>query len=358
MANLPNIRTTLLSSGVSLALALALLGAPASAGIWGTPDAVPAATLIVPFFEVGIDQATNVQNTNIQVYARSSTTIHWEVWNIDGEASDNLFGNVELPGAETWSLSLASLLSSASASDRARLDEGDFYRGFMTIDVVTESTSATPFDVDYPFGTSNDILGTIYYLRLLEGSANGLPMIAIEHTADAGVSPFLEGFYSADDHREEIDDRARTCAATLTHAAGACAATDDNISNIRARIFRSAALSGTTRVIIFTWNTDRPNEGGPSAICADIGGCNTSYSFSQYREDGTRVNPPGETLMLPHVVNIIPTVGDNPGEMQIQNIPDPTGSMQIYAFSLNSASPAGNPNINWDAILEANIDVD
>jgi hypothetical protein len=339
-------------------MALALLSNPAFGGIWGTPDAVPAATLIVPFFEVGVDQATNVQNTNIQVYARNSTIIHWEVWNIDGEGSEGLFGNVEIGGAQTWSLNLASLISSASPVDQALLTDGDFYRGFMTIDVVTESTNQTPFSMGYPFGTSNDILGTIYYLRLAEGSANGLPMIAIEHTAEVGVPIWLDGFYNDDDHREEIDDQARTCAATLTHAAGACGATDNLISDIRARVFRSAPLSGSTRIIIFTWSTDRPNEGGPSAICGDVGGCATSYTFAQFRENGTSVSPKGATLMLPHVVNIIPTVGDNPGELQILDIPDPTGTMQIYAFSLNSASPAGNPNINWDAILEANIDPD
>lgn len=355
MTNPTKFRSTLLASGATLALTLVLLSAPATAGIWGTPDAVPAATLIVPFFEVGVNQATHVQNTNIQVYARNSTTIHWEVWNIDGEASDSLYGNVELSSAETWSLSLASLLSSATPSDQALLNEGDFYRGFMTIDVVTEATDSTPFAMGYPFGTTNDILGTIYYLRLSEGSSNGLPMIALEHTADAGVPIWLEGFYG-NDHREEIDDQARTCAATLTQAAGACGGTDGQISGIRARVFRSAPLSGTTRVIVFAWTTTRHNEGGPSAICDDIGGCATSYSFDQFRENGTIAN--SGTLALPHVVNVIPTVGDNPGEFLIQNIEDPDGSMQIYAFSFNSASPAGNPNINWDAILEANIDAD
>ena len=59
-----------------------LISSPALAGVWGATDQVPAATLVMPFFEVGIDAATNPHDTLPVVYNRSGVerTIHWEIW--------------------------------------------------------------------------------------------------------------------------------------------------------------------------------------------------------------------------------------------------------------------------------------
>ena len=346
---------SLLSAGLLASLVCLFVPTAGLAGVWGAHDSVPAATLLVPFFEVGIDPVANPENTNLVVYARTSTTIHWEIWDIDGNSTFDMFGNVELGVAETWSASLASLLATAHPATLAQLTDGDFYRGFMTIDVVSSTTSLNPFDEAYPFGTGNNILGSIYYLRLNEGSANGLPMVGLEYTSDTDVSIFLEGFYGDDDHREEIDDNGRECGAGLTQGITPCVGSDQVISAIRARVFRSAPLSGTTRVIVFTWTTEIPNGGGPSTLCTTGGEtCDSSYTYHQYREDGSLADT--GTLTLPHVVNIIETVGNNPGELLILGIEDPKTSMQTYAFAQNAASPEGNPNINWDAIFEASID--
>ncbi|MBZ0111627.1 MAG: hypothetical protein K8J08_04130 [Thermoanaerobaculia bacterium] len=344
----PRLTTTALLLLTSL---LAVSGAPLLAGIWGAHDPVPAATLLVPFFEVGINQGTDPQNTNINVTTQQAATIHWEVWNIDGVRSDALHGNVVLSSEQTWSTNLAALIAAdATPDDVTRLTQGNFFRGFMTIDVVTSATDASPFEAGYPFGTSNVITGNIYYLRLAEGSANGLPMVGLEYTSETANS-FLEGFYGNGDGREEIDENARACAATLSHDAGPCVTSDLEFSSISARVFQSAALSGDTRVVVFTWTTSMPEGGGPSVLCA--GTCTTIYSARQYRENGELVT---ETLIeLPHVVNILETAGPNPGKLVLLGLEDPDESMQTYGFSINSASPQGNPNINWDAIFEATV---
>ena len=342
---------TLRQTATILFALLPTLSSGLSAGAWGVPDAVPAATLVVPFFEVGINPATHPQNTAFSVYAAAGpVTLHYEIYTIDGVGSFSLFDNVVLEAGETWSSSFEAILAAGLPEDRAALIDGPFYRGFMTIDVVTEATVITPFEEGYPFGVSNAIIGSIYYLRLSEGSANGLPMIGLEYTSDS-ADPVLSDFYRNGDGREKIDDDARECSAAMTRGNVPCPLSDLSIDAIRARVFHSAPLSGNTRIVIFTWTTANPEGGGPSALCSTMG-CDQVYDFQQLREDGTVVQG-GLALSLPHVVNIIETVGPNPGEFTVFDIPDPNESMQTYAFSINSASPEGNPNINWDAIFEA-----
>lgn len=343
---------------------LTLVAAPAAAGIWGATDQVPAASLVLPFFEVGIDPGTNPHDTLPIVYNRSvgSLIIHFEVWSIDGEQTFGGFGNVTIPSAGTWSGSLRDIIAGASASDRALLTQGAFYRGFMTIDVVTATTSQTPFEVGYPFGTENGLIGYAYFVRLLEGSANGLAMIPLEHTDTSGVPARLEGFYGETDHREEIDVNARTCAASLTQGETVddylfgCNSNTDATVNIRTRVFQSVPLSGNSRVVVFAWSTDRPFEGGPSAICADIGGCATSYTFSRVLADGSTAD--SGTLALNHVVTVIDTAAGTvgSGEFLIFGVEDPGSALQLFAFSFNAASPKGNPDQSWDAIFEGNIE--
>ena len=60
----------------------------ALAGVPGALDTSPAATLIVPFFEVGINASTHSQDTFAIVYNRATTTtqIHYHVWDKNGNA--------------------------------------------------------------------------------------------------------------------------------------------------------------------------------------------------------------------------------------------------------------------------------
>lgn len=335
--------------------ALGLLLASPCLGVWGATDQTPGASVLVPFFEVGIDVATAPQDTNLFIYNRGAAgtvTVHWEVYTIDG---DRVFwGNQAISGAATWAISMRNHLNTfASLVERNMLIDGDFWRGFMTVDVVTESTNLSPFDAMYPFGTANTLLGYAYYARLLQGSANGLAMIPLEYTASSGVDAFLNGFYGTDD-LEEIDINARLCSTDLVQG-GTCAGLSDDDVTIRARVFQSTPLNGSTRIIVFAWNTADPDGGGPSAICGELGTCDETYSYNRFRENSGLAD--SGTLRLDHVVNIIDTSpGDvAPGEFILIDVPDPSNSTQLFAFSFNSASPAGNPNVNWDAILEASI---
>src|SRR6185436_979948 len=108
---------------------------------------------------------------------------------------------------DSWSAAMRDLLNTASPATRAALTEGEFYRGFVTIDVVTAATALNPRQASYPFGTSNALEGFIYYTRLSQGSANGLAMVPLE-SVPGTTNTFMSGFYGSGD-REEIDSTAR-----------------------------------------------------------------------------------------------------------------------------------------------------
>ena len=110
------------------------------------------------------------------------------------------------------------------------------------------------------------------------------------------------------------------------------------------------------RAIIFAWLLGET--GGLSPYC-DIpaNSCRSEYDFRQLNEAGVVLQD--TTIRFDHVVNIIPNsflVGTESGFIRIINIPDPIAGMQVYAFAFNSANPAGDPNLTWDAIFEAFID--
>ncbi len=337
-----------------LTLAFSLSFALPSFGVWGVLDEVPGATVVLPFFEVGIDATQNPQDTLPVIYNRGSNPVivHWEAYDIDGNAI--LSGTETIIDAGSWSFSMRSLIDlNASALDRAALTDGDFYRGFMTIDAVTVGTFLPPFDANYPFRASNILLGYAYYARLAQGSANGLTLPTLEYTAASSVPLRIRGFYAGDDRLEEMDIFARTCAQELIEGDG-CSNTDQT-ATIRSRVFQSSQINGRTRVIVFAWDTTRPDQGGPSAICAVLGDCATDYNYQRFRENAEVAD--SGTLRLDHVVNIIETdEGDiAPGEFVIRNVEDPSGDLQLFAFSFNSAQPANNPNTNWDAIFVSSI---
>ncbi len=336
----------------SLALvALAgLLAASPILAIVGISDRVPAATLVVPFFEVGINVAVNVEDTLLVVWntnSITSTRVHYQVWDIDGVPVFN--GNLTLAPGAGWNTSMRDLITPLSSGVKTALTVGSFYRGFVTFDVVTTTTSLPPSNASYPFGASNVLEGYIYYVRLLEGSANGLSMIPIE-SVPASTDSFLSGFYQSGDDREEIDSTARSCAAQLASGGSSSCAGDNDIYRLRLRVFGSVPLTGSTRYVIFTWTTG--HTGGPSVLCAG-GGCDTSYAYKLYDDAGTIVTE-GLTS-LPHVVNVFSLAPDTPGFLSIWNIPSFAIDTQIYGFVFNSAAPAGNPLLTWDAIFEAFI---
>lgn len=339
-------------------LLLALtLAAPAFA-VPGAIDRVPASTLLVPFFETGINSTTHPHDTLLVVtnWLFADITFHYQVWDVDGNATA-LNGNILLDDLDSWSAAMRDLLNTASPAVRTQLTQGSYYRGFVTIDVVTAATALTPLQGGYPFGSTNALEGFIYYTRLSQGSANGVAMVPLE-SVPGTTDTFMSGFYGSGD-REEIDSTARFCAQQLGTTPGtttACStgADDSDVDRFHLRIFRSTPLTGTSRAVVFTW---RPGMiGGPSVFCDGPDPCSPTYTFRQYDEGGTIVQD--TTIRLNHAVNIIENsqlVGAQSGWISIFDVPNVQIDMQIYALSFNSAAPSGNPNLTWDAIFEGYV---
>jgi hypothetical protein len=338
-----------------LLVTLFALASPALA-IPGATDRVPAASLLVPFFETGINSTTNPHDTLLVVtnWLIGTFTFHYHVWDIDGNPTD-LSGNITLNALDSWSAAMRDLLNTASPATRTQLTQGAFYRGFVTIDVVTSATILNPRQAMYPFSTANALEGFIYYTRLSQGSANGLAMVPLENVPGT-TDGFLRGFYTSSDTREEIDSLARACAHQLA-TGGTCSsgADDSDVDRFHLRIFRSTPLSGSSRAVIFTWRLG--GTGGPSPFCdVPANSCAASYTFRQYDEDGNFVRD--TTLRLDHVVNLIENsqlLGAQAGWISIFDVPNALVDTQVYAFSFNSAAPSGNPNLTWDAIFEGYI---
>ena len=247
----------------------------------------------------------------------------------------------------------------ASDEDEAALVRGDFYRGFLTIDVVEEVTDLNPFSQAYPYGTINVLEGFTYYLRTGEGSSNGLRMVPIE-SASTDIDPFLAGFYAANENvvaRERIDSRSRLCAALLVGSGEQTECLEDafdgTVHRIHARGFLDERLNGETRIIVFAWNTFRPQDGGPSAICDahEALACASTYTLRRYDEAGALRET--REVRLDDVMTVIElTEGEIGGLVTIRDITDPDRALQLFDFSINSAKPAGLGQ-NWDAIFEA-----
>lgn len=305
----------------------------------GVPDRVPAATLIVPMFEVAINSAVDSADTLpvITNAFASPFTVHWEVWDVNGNSTVDLFGNTTLGPLETMPFSMRILIDGASAATKAQLTDGSFYRGFMTFDVVTAATILTPKDAGYPFSGSNVLEGWIYYVRLLQGSSNGISMLPLEATP--GATDFsLRDFYQFNDLREEIDATARLSADSLVKGGGILANLE--IDRVHARVFLDPSLNGSSRVVVFTF----PNESfcvncGPGVVPAKM-----------YDEAGTLIID--QTINLNRIVNIIPVFASQNGWVSFWNIPD---GWETYAFSINAANPGFNPALTWDAIFESFI---
>jgi hypothetical protein len=343
-------------SPVPILLLVLILSALPALAVPGATDRVPAASLLVPFFETGINSSTEPHDTLLVVtnWLIGTETFHYHVWDIDGNPT-GLNGNITLGNLGTWSVAMRDLINTAAPAVRTQLTQGAFYRGFVTLDVVTAATTLNPRQASYPFSSVNALEGFIYYTRLSQGSANGLAMVPLE-AVPGTTDTFLSGFYTSGDNREEIDSTARVCAQQLaTGTACSTSGSDNDIDRFHMRVFRSTPLNGTSRGVIFTWTLGRT--GGPSLYCDNpANSCASSYTFRQYDEDGNVVQ--NSTLRLDHVVNVISSsqiIGSQAGWISVFDVPNVNIDTQVYAFSFNSAFPSGNPNLTWDAIFEGYI---
>ena len=190
---------------------LAALAASAAAAIPGYPDRQPGASLLVPFFETGVDVVTGPEDTLLVVtnFGQAARTFHYHVWNVNGVAAFS--GNVTLAPVASWEVAMRDLIAPQPGPVRQSLTIGGHWRGFVTIDVVTSATSLAPTAASFPFANDSDLIGFIYYTRLSRGSANGLSMIPLETVSHVIDRP-LRRPYPAAQMRESIDVDAATCA--------------------------------------------------------------------------------------------------------------------------------------------------
>jgi hypothetical protein len=309
----------------------------------GVPDHVPAATLIVPFFEVGIDSETHPQDTLPVILGLAPITVHYEVWDVFGNLT-LLNGNFSVGTAETRAFSMRDIINAtASAGQKTQLTDGPYYRGFVTFDVVTASTSLAPTNASYPFSSANFLEGFIYYTRLSQGSSNGLAMLAIEATP-GGTSSFLHGFYRDTDDREEIDADGRYSGEQLTRGGSPGVNPSGVISRVHSRLYLEFTNNASTKVIVFTFPAGGFNLG-----------TNFPGSIVYGRYDGAGSLVASGSYNLDRVVNVIelgPSATLTSGTLSLQNIPT---NFETYAFSINSASPPDHPELTWDAIFESFI---
>jgi hypothetical protein len=334
-----------------------LVSGVAFAGIPGTPDITPAATLILPFFEVGIDAAANPNDTFAIVYSRSGSSdrFHYHVWDKNGNATD-LYGNVTLTGNETWASSMRGLINGSTATVKAALDDGGtYYRGFVTIDLVSTDTTKNPTESGFLFETgpgNNSLEGFIYFVRLAEGSSNSMPMIPVNWVTST-EDTYLAGMYQSPliDGREKFDATGRACAERLASGIAGPCTQDTVIGRVDSRVYLDATYNAKTRIILFLWNPDVV--GGPSVYC-DTHTCDSEYDYKQYDPDGNLVTD--TTIRLPNVVNVIDVSGTSNGLVSIQNIADAPHQYMVYGFSITNASPTSGASANWDAILPSYIE--
>jgi len=305
-----------------------LLSQGVAEAVMGSPDVHQAATLIVPFMERDMAGA---QNTLVvaDCFCTGTQIIHWELWDIDGNRV-GLYGNQDLTGGISWVSDFATILSSASPAQLTQLTVGSVYRGFLTIDLVTASTPLPPTDGSYPFSNWNCIQGWIYYVRLLQGAANGIPMIHIEAQAGATVSE--RGLYDTSDAREELDAEARYW------ADNGIVDPDNKIDLIMSRIYQSPP-EGTSRIVVWTWR--------PSVNPTDTPG-----SVPYYQESDANVPIASGTVNLNHIVNVIDVTGTQNGIYYIQNIP---ADYSTYVFSFNTSFQVANPALTWEAMFQSTI---
>lgn len=338
-------RQVLCASLLLAVLPTALLAVP------GTPDRIRAATLLVPYFETGVDPATHPDDTLLAVMSvMSDQMIHVQVWDVDGHPVA-LYRNVLLHSSETWDAAMRDLINSASPAVRTALRAGSFYRGFVTIDAVTAATGLHPLQAAYPFSPHNYLEGYVYYTRLSKGSANGLSMVPLEYV-DAAMDSFLRDFYPGGS-REEIDANSRMCATQLSGGHPCAGDSNDVVDRVHFRQFGSGPLNGTTRIVLFTWEPYRTGQ-GPSMICDNPAeGCSSSYPLKVYAPGGSVAL---DTMVrLDHVVNVFDVTGPTSAWVSIWNVPDIGNDLQVYGFSFNSAAPGFDPSLTWDAIFEAYI---
>jgi hypothetical protein len=219
----------------------------------GALDVVPAATLLVPYFEVDADPETSSVTTELTIVNHETTSIclaHATLWTDLGIPTVNfnvqippggvveidlydLFADGELPfpafgdTCESLDEEMPTSASDLLAAHTGRSSSGLFggqcgavarsdrlARGFITIDAVDDCTDRTPRDATYftsDASEANVLFGTYAIRRTSPPSATGAPMVHVEaDSAQVGLESFYYRFQpvpSTADGREPLPQR-------------------------------------------------------------------------------------------------------------------------------------------------------
>lgn len=323
--------------------------APWAQAVVGIPDRVPAATLLVPFFEVGVEsgEGTLLVITN---QGHTDSILHCTVWDRDGNPQASQ--NISINNHAEWHISMSEWLDALELLNpgiKANLQVENYYWGYITFDSVSEATVLNPYDDGYPFAENNDFTGWIYYVDLLQGKSNGMCMVPIEAVTSSVTQVLQTGFYDNihDTSREEINGQARYYAHALTTGQSY---SEPDYMEMFGRFYQDEALKGNTRVIIWRYF---PLEHGAIATK-----CDNAYIKS---ETGETTTP---SITLNHVVNVIDIADYTTAEefpagwiylFFKQNITTYPLLHETYAFTVNSANYEAS--LNWMALFEMQIEV-
>jgi hypothetical protein len=340
------------------------------------------------------------------------TIVHFTVWNTKSQAVHNF--NVTLTAHDVFSCSLLDLLvntnklptpcglTPAPASVISQLTVGSILTGYVTADVVTETTTSIPGQPGYPFANWNLLIGHQYLVDLPAGSASGFNAVSIESAsafdakslgqpmdlvnaeplgfylnkcldaqgggAASPCAPAPSGSYG---NRERIDGSTGTILQrSAANATGPITAANDRPLSLLLRYFSLTAIGARSE--IWLWK-DRNTTGQAANV-----------SVSVYDEDEIVTT---RTLPIPDQVNSIGTenlvsAGTPGGWLRIRfncttfgycgyNFQDPAGTtassapwittanppvlqtpIQAVAYSVQSANSA-NAALRWDAVFPA-----
>jgi len=242
---------------------------------------------------------------------------------------------------------MAAIVAAATPTQRTQLTDGDFYRGFLTVDAVSASTTLSPTDASYPILNFNCFTGDVYYVRLTEGAANGINMIHVE-AASTSADIVQTSFYTINGQREMFDADARYYSSRQSNGLETVTNyTDPNdvVDTTYSRVFLNPSSNGHSRIVLWTWCPVWCGSTTNTSPSADSGG---SFGYLRTDESGALVE--NTTIDLNHVVNIIDVSGTENGTVLIQDIPQ---GFNIYGFVSNAAE--GSAQETWEAMFETII---
>lgn len=208
-----------------------------AAAVLGTPDAVPAATLLLPYFEVNLEDESGMTTIiSINNASAAAALAHVTLWT--NAAVPTATFDVMLTGFDVATFNLRDLFSDAAAdpglsTSKARLraahtgepnpetnlcsgfSYGDtIVRGYLTVDHVNEASLLFPSDPGYFSGVASDsnvLWGDYFYVDLENNFAQGELLVHIEASSAPEVTtPGNATFYGryvnelATDHREPL----------------------------------------------------------------------------------------------------------------------------------------------------------